>query len=674
MRRLGTRMYQIIPAAGMLLLLAACELVGGGPNAGPTADAGSDQEAILGAGVQLDGSASSDPDGDTLTPSWQFVSVPAASALTTAAILGADTLAAQFTPDAAGEYIVSLSVTDPGGLEDQDDVTVSVTAGLDLLSDDDTGISDSDNITSQASSLRLAGFAEGGASVELFRDDAVLLQSLTAEADGSWIADVDLSGLVGPGVVRVVEVYAESQGASTVVTTEPLTLTIDRESPDPVTGLTADPGVESVGLSWTSPLATDLTSIATTFGPGNGAPQPVGADPGAGSVLIDGLNDSTAYTFNVMAIDIAGNVSSAEMIGATTLSRFAAAAEITVAADQPQSLFATDLDGDGDPDLLSASSNDDRVAWYENTDGLGTFSSGTDITTGADGVMSVFATDLDGDGDADVLSASWLDFRVTWYENTDGEGSFTAGTDLATRAAAAWSVFATDLDGDDDADVLSAWIDGRVIWYENTDGEGTFSAGTEITTLADGARSVYAVDLDGDGDADVLSASEADDSVTWYENTDGLGTFSAGTDITTGADGARSVVAADLDGDGDADVLSASFTDDRVVWYENTDGEGTFSTGTDITSSADGVRVVFATDLDGDGDVDVLSASMTDDRVVWYRNTDGEGTFSAGTEIDVVAGARAVFAADLDADGDADVVAGARDLTSEISWYENLTD
>ena len=42
---------------------------------------------------------------------------------------------------------------------------------------------------------------------------------------------------------------------------------------------------------------------------------------------------------------------------------------------------------------------------------------------------------------------------------------------------------------------------------------------------ANGARSVYAADLDGDGDADVLSASRFDDKIAWYENTDGKGAF-----------------------------------------------------------------------------------------------------------------------------------------------------
>ncbi|NIQ19659.1 MAG: hypothetical protein GTN95_05560, partial [Gammaproteobacteria bacterium] len=110
----------------------------------------------------------------------------------------------------------------------------------------------------------------------------------------------------------------------------------------------------------------------------------------------------------------------------------------------------------------------------------------------------------------------------------------------------------------------------------NTDGLGSFGPQRVITTLADGAHSVFAADVDGDGDPDVLSASFFDDKIAWYENTDGAGSFGPQQVISTLADGARSVFAADVDGDGDPDVLSASENDDKIAWYENTDGAGSF--------------------------------------------------------------------------------------------------
>ncbi len=68
-----------------------------------------------------------------------------------------------------------------------------------------------------------------------------------------------------------------------------------------------------------------------------------------------------------------------------------------------------------------------------------------------------------------------------------------------------------------------------------------------ITTNAFGAHSVYAVDVDGDGDIDVLSASDGDNKIAWCEN-DGNENFTSHT-ITTSADGAYSVYAVDVDGE-----------------------------------------------------------------------------------------------------------------------------
>lgn len=346
---------------------------------------------------------------------------------------------------------------------------------------------------------------------------------------------------------------------------------------------------------------------------------------------------------------------------------------ITTALDQADSVFAADLDGDGDIDVLSAYRGENKIAWYENTDGLGSFGPQHIITTAAIRASSVFAADLDGDGDFDVLSASRDDDKIAWYENVDGLGTFGPQQVITTSADVAVSVFAADVDGDGDTDVLSASsVDDKIAWYENTDGLGTFGPQQVITTAANRAITVFTADLDGDGDTDVLSASGGDDKIAWYENTDGLGTFGPQQVIDSAAFRASSIFAADLDGDGDIDVLSASRDDDKIAWYENTNGMGTFGLRQVITNNIDAAVSVFATDLDGDGDIDVLSASVFDNKIAWYENTNGLGTFGPQQVITSAAdGARSVFAADLDGDGDTDVLSASQG-DGKIAWYENI--
>ena len=172
----------------------------------------------------------------------------------------------------------------------------------------------------------------------------------------------------------------------------------------------------------------------------------------------------------------------------------------------------------------------------------------------------------------------------------------------------------------------------------------------EITDQADGAWSVYTADVDGDGDTDVLSACSSDDTIRWYEN-DGSESFTAHTISTAGS--AKAVYAADVDGDGDMDVLSASFSDDKIAWYENNGAVDPTFTAHTISTSADGAYSVYAVDVDGDGDIDVLSASAYGDEIVWYEN-DGQAdlTFTAHTITTSAYGARSVYADDVDGDGE----------------------
>jgi len=237
---------------------------------------------------------------------------------------------------------------------------------------------------------------------------------------------------------------------------------------------------------------------------------------------------------------------------------------------------------------------------------------------------SVFAADLDGDGDQDVLATARLDDAVAWFENTDGAGSFGPALVITNQVDAPVCVRAADVDGDGDQDVLTAsasGLDDTLGWYENTDGAGTFGSERVITSVAAGVVSIHAADVDGDGDLDVLSASWDDDTIAWYENVDGLGAFGPRQVITTLARGANSVVAVDLDGDLDLDAVSGSHHDNIVSWYENTDGQGTFGSRRIIPFETEGPRAIFAADLDGDGDRDLLSASESDGRILWFRNS-----------------------------------------------------
>ena len=131
-------------------------------------------------------------------------------------------------------------------------------------------------------------------------------------------------------------------------------------------------------------------------------------------------------------------------------------------------------------------------------------------------------------------------------------------------------------------------------------------------TIASGffyGHSVYAADVDGDGDLDVLGASVLADSIGWWENTIGDGSAWTQHIISSAVDGATEVYAADVDGDGDLDVVCSAATADTITWWENAAGDGSTWTEHVLSSTFDSAYSVYAADVDSEGDIDVLGAA-----------------------------------------------------------------
>ncbi len=131
----------------------------------------------------------------------------------------------------------------------------------------------------------------------------------------------------------------------------------------------------------------------------------------------------------------------------------------------------------------------------------------------------------------------------------------------------------------------------------------------DIATSADGAYGVHVADMDGDGDMDIVSASFEDDTIAWYENDGNANPSWTAVNIATSADGAYGVHVADMDGDGDLDIVSTSYNDDTIAWYENDGNANPSWSAANIATSADGAWDVHIADMDGDGDKDIVSAS-----------------------------------------------------------------
>src|SRR5262249_21618858 len=167
------------------------------------------------------------------------------------------------------------------------------------------------------------------------------------------------------------------------------------------------------------------------------------------------------------------------------------------------------------------------------------------------------------------------------------------------------SIAVADFDGDGKPDLAVSSDSGSTFAMLRNRGDGTFQSPI-YTTVGSSQRQIVAGDFDRDGHPDVAVVlyGGGPSRVAVLRNR-GTGTFEAPVYYSVAWYDA-SLVAVDLDGDGDIDLATESY-----IFFNR--GDGTFAVH--IPSGAGSPSRVVAADFDGDGDVDLLSAEY-----YWYVN------------------------------------------------------
>ncbi|MEX1231984.1 MAG: VCBS repeat-containing protein [Planctomycetaceae bacterium] len=314
-----------------------------------------------------------------------------------------------------------------------------------------------------------------------------------------------------------------------------------------------------------------------------------------------------------------------------------------------------DINGDGLPDVAIVNNQKGQVVWFANHEKPAEHKwQRYVITLECPAAYDVALGDFDGDGDLDAATAGFSSNLVTWYENPGNAEPNEAWTRRVfdENMPEARTMRGADINGDGKIDLLATAVrrDGdsinaqisQVVWYENS---GELPAKPWIKHIIDYEHSAAVhgnpVDLDGDGDLDVVMAHgmrvdvEPDierHEIVWYEQR-ADGDQIVWTRHRVGPlPYAFEANAADLDDDGDRDIIATSWSvGDSVVWFENTGdaaGEWTMHLLKDDFHAA---NQIIAADLNGDEKLDIAATSDDGSRRVqgslemrWWRN-EGRG-------------------------------------------------